>query len=86
MVRWWRTTARLDQTYGYDAAGRLTPVQDSPVLQPCTTRRSLLDADSNRTGMATAASISYDAADPLLTSGTVYDSSGRPTTALAEIR
>jgi RHS repeat-associated protein len=82
------------QQYGYDKAGRLTLVKDTPKGGSCTTRVYAYDADSNRTGMTTRSpgiggacaetggttqSYSYDAADRLIGEGMTYDSFGRIT-------
>jgi YD repeat-containing protein len=82
-----------DEAYIYDAAGRLTQVQDTLGGQ-CTTREYGYDADSNRTqyvstGPAlggacqsgTLAGVhSYDSADRLNDSGVTYDAMGGLTT------
>jgi YD repeat-containing protein len=82
--------------FGYDGAGRLTFVRDTPAGQGCTTRRYTLDANSNRTKVQTYApgsggscdststpteiSSTYDGADRRIDSGFVYDAQGRTTT------
>ncbi|MFJ3757727.1 DNRLRE domain-containing protein [Streptomyces sp. NPDC090080] len=83
------------QTYAYDAAGRLTQVQDTSTDAYCTTRTYAFDKNSNRKSLATAVagvgadcttsgattkSYSYDSADRLVNSGYVYDAFGRTTT------
>jgi RHS repeat-associated protein len=85
------------QVYTYDAAARLTRVDDT-VADACTVRKYTHDAgaagNSNRTKLETFESTdacqttsatstvntTYDAADRILTSGTVYDTLGRTTT------
>jgi RHS repeat-associated protein len=81
------------QAYTYDAAGRLSQVQDT-VSGQCTTRQYGYDADSNRTGYVstspgaggacqsgTLATVhTYDAADRLTDTGTTYDAMGNTTT------
>jgi RHS repeat-associated protein len=85
-----------DQTYGYDAAGRLTAVDDTQ--DGITTHRAYtFDDNTNRTGLTTtvdnpdgtagtpATSVyTYDSADRLQTGGgtgpVVYDAFGRTTT------
>ncbi|WP_079664840.1 DNRLRE domain-containing protein [Streptomyces sp. 3214.6] len=80
--------------YTYDAAGRLTRADDTDPSGACTRRDYTFDADSNRTALATetadvgaactstgatTTSSTYDSADRLVTSGTVYDAFGRTT-------
>ncbi|MEU1090016.1 DNRLRE domain-containing protein [Streptomyces sp. NPDC005892] len=82
-----------DQTYTYDAVGRLTTVNDI-VGDVCTTRSYRFDQRTNRTGSnsasgaataacptasAPAASSTYDSADRLTVTGYVYDAFGRTT-------
>jgi RHS repeat-associated protein len=83
------------RAYRYDAAGRLTRVDDTPVGNGCTVRRYAFDVDSNRTSKTThapatdgscapsstgtAESAQYDTADRLVDSGVLYDSFGRQT-------
>ncbi|MGY6027059.1 DNRLRE domain-containing protein [Streptomyces spinosirectus] len=82
------------QTYAYDAAGRLTQVQDTSTDAYCTTRTYAYDKNSNRKSLATATaavgadctttgatttSYAYDTADRLVNSGYVYDAFGRTT-------
>ncbi|MEU2618112.1 DNRLRE domain-containing protein [Streptomyces sp. NPDC007157] len=82
------------QAYTYDAAGRLTQVQDTSTDAFCTTRSYTYDKNSNRKTLATATgavgadcttsgatttSYSYDTADRLVNSGYVYDAFGRTT-------
>jgi len=83
------------RTYTYDAAGRLTRADDTDPDGACTRRDYTFDSNSNRTVLATSTSgvstdctstgatttsYSYDSADRLTTSGTVYDAFGRTTT------
>jgi RHS repeat-associated protein len=80
--------------FRYDKAGRLTYASETPTGGSCTTRSYGFDKDSNRLSMTTVASTmgsgcgtgsstekkySYDKADHLIDSGTVYDSFGRIT-------
>ena len=89
-------SALSSQAYSYDAAGRLTKVEDTPVGGGCTIRSYGYDADSNRTALTTKAPAadqscnpaasgsivthSYDAADRITDAGYSYDSLGRITT------
>lgn len=90
-----QTSPVSSQVFGYDAAGRLTSTQDT-YQGACTTRQYSLDANSNRTqlasfpadgtgGCSTATAPSawtggYDAADRLINAGYGYDTLGRTTT------
>lgn len=81
------------EAYTYDAAGRVSQVQDTLAGQ-CTTRQYGYDSDSNRTQYVstgpgtggvcqtgTLANIhSYDAGDRLTDTGIIYDAMGRVTT------
>jgi RHS repeat-associated protein len=83
------------QQYGYDKAGRLTLVQDTPLGGGCTTRAYEYDEDSNRKALrtrppgaggvcdtksaVTPQEYTYDAADRLTGEGVVYDNFGRIT-------
>ncbi|MFF7159356.1 RHS repeat-associated core domain-containing protein [Streptomyces sp. NPDC008139] len=81
-----------EQTYSYDAAGRLTNVDDTQ--DSVTTHRSYaFDNNTNRTSLTTVTdnpdgtsgtpattTYTYDSADRLTTPGTVYDAFGRTTT------
>ncbi|WP_240958329.1 polymorphic toxin-type HINT domain-containing protein [Streptomyces barkulensis] len=82
-----------DQTYRYDAAGRLVTVEDT-VETVCTRRTYGFDKHSNRTSLTTAAGApgadcpttggttrthTYDSADRLVDSGYTYDAFGRTT-------
>jgi RHS repeat-associated protein len=86
-----RSSTLSSQSYKYDAANRLTQVQDTPAGQGCTTRLYAYDADGNRTGQTsrnpgtggacateggTTTSHSYDSADRLIDSGSTYDAFG----------
>ena len=79
------------QSYGYDGAGRLAQVQDTPAGQGCTTRVYAYDQDGNRTSLVTHPPASgggcsgeggttephrYDSADRLMDDGSVYDALG----------
>jgi RHS repeat-associated protein len=83
------------QAYTYDAAGRLTQVQNTPAGKGCTTRIYAYDEDANRTSLTTrepgskgecsseGGSIethSYDEADRLTDKGTTYSTFGNITT------
>ncbi|MEU9404085.1 DNRLRE domain-containing protein [Streptomyces sp. NPDC048281] len=83
------------RSYTYDAAGRLTRADDTDPDGACTRRDYTFDNNTNRTALATSTSdvgaactstgatttsYSYDSADRLVTSGTVYDAFGRTTT------
>ncbi|MEU1516243.1 DNRLRE domain-containing protein [Streptomyces sp. NPDC005811] len=83
------------RAYTYDAAGRLTRADDTDPSGACTRRDYAFDDNSNRSALATSTgdvgaactstgatttSYSYDSADRLTTSGTVYDAFGRTTT------
>ncbi|MGW0435028.1 DNRLRE domain-containing protein [Micromonospora sp. NPDC003197] len=93
--QWRRAVSTLsDQTYGYDAVGRLTSVADTVAAQ-CTTRTYAYTAASNRTSMTTyvpaadgacqsttaagTRSWSYDTADRVNSTGYGYDALGRTT-------
>ncbi|MFJ8843956.1 DNRLRE domain-containing protein [Streptomyces cyaneofuscatus] len=84
-----------DQTYRYDATGRLTTVEDTADTV-CTRRGYTFDVRTNRTSLttstaapgldctttgATTTNHTYDSADRLVDSGYVYDAFGRTTTA-----
>ncbi|MFE0647145.1 DNRLRE domain-containing protein [Streptomyces sp. NPDC059534] len=81
------------QTYRYDAAGRLTTVEDTADTV-CTRRAYTFDARSNRTSLTTTAAApglnctttggsttgsTYDSGDRLVDSGYAYDAFGRAT-------
>lgn len=90
--QWAKQTSTFSkQAYSYDAAGRLTQVQNTPTGEGCTTRAYHYDQDGNRTTLTTIPPSSkgecaatggsteahwYDAADRLLDDGTVYDPAG----------
>ncbi|MFF9059879.1 DNRLRE domain-containing protein [Streptomyces sp. NPDC014882] len=82
-----------DQTYRYDASGRLTTVEDTSETV-CTRRVYAFDARTNRKSLTTAAgtpgtdcpagggttvSSTYDSADRIVDSGYAYDAFGRTT-------
>ncbi len=82
------------QAYTYDAAGRLTQVQNTPAGQGCTTRAYAYDEDTNRTSLTTFAPGSkgectstggtvekhaYDSADRLTDTGAKYSEFGNVT-------
>lgn len=85
-----------DQTYTYDATGRLASVEDTPAGGGCTIRSYGYNADSNRTSLTTkppaadggcqpgvpgtTITRSYDAADRIHGGGYTYDTFGRITT------
>jgi YD repeat-containing protein len=90
-----RSSTLSGEAYAYDNAGRLTQVQETPAGKGCTTRIYAYDADSNRlslttrepgaegkcaTSGGTAESHTYDEADRLSDTGTVYDAFGNTTT------
>ena len=78
------------KTYTYDAAGRLTQVQNTPAGKGCTTRIYAYDEDTNRTSLTTAnqrkgecateggtkENHTYDTADRLTDTGTTYNTFG----------
>jgi RHS repeat-associated protein len=90
--QWLEQTSTLShQAYSYDAAGRLTQVQNTPVGKGCTTRIYAYDEDTNRTSLTTrepngkgecateGGSVekhSYDAADRLADTGVTYNTFG----------
>jgi len=84
-----------EQTYAYDKAGRLTRTDDTAADETCTRRAYTLDANSNRTGLATSTGAAgagctdtgattvtstYDSADRVIATGVAYDAFGRTTT------
>ncbi|MFJ5933115.1 DNRLRE domain-containing protein [Streptomyces sp. NPDC093071] len=84
-----------DQSYAYDALGRLTTVLDT-ADSVCTRRAYAFDKHSNRTSLTTAAAApgldcpasggtaktyTYDTADRAVDAGFTYDAFGRTTTA-----
>lgn len=83
------------QHFGYDGAGRLTHVEDTPAGQPCTVRDYGFDADTNRTSLTSrpanpdgsclltggsTQTSTFDTADRLTDNGIAYDPFGRITT------
>ncbi|MFK0113909.1 DNRLRE domain-containing protein [Streptomyces sp. NPDC091217] len=83
------------RNYTYDAAERLTRADDTDPDGACTRRDYTFDNNTNRTSLAASVSdvsaactstgaittpYSYDSANRLVTSGTVYDAFGRTTT------
>jgi RHS repeat-associated protein len=94
--QWLEQTSNLSkQAYTYDAAGRLTQVQNTPVGKGCTTRVYAYDEDTNRTSLTTREpnakgecaseggtieSHTYDTADSLTDTGTSYNTFGDITT------
>jgi RHS repeat-associated protein len=90
--QWAKQTSTFSkQVYSYDAAGRLTQVQNTPTGEGCTTRVYHYEQDGNRTALTTTQPNSkgecvftggtnethwYDAADRLIDDGTVYDPAG----------
>jgi RHS repeat-associated protein len=91
-----QTSTLSHQAYAYDAAGRLTQVQNTPAGKACTTRVYGYDEDTNRTSLTTyqpnaksecstetANSVekhTYDTADRLTDTGTKYSEFGDITT------
>lgn len=86
-------TGWSDQTFRYDAVGRLSSVEDTSETV-CTWRSYGFDGRTNRTSLTTASSVpgtdcptsggttrtsTYDTADRLVDSGYVYDGLGRNT-------
>jgi RHS repeat-associated protein len=88
-----QTTSFSAKAYAYDAAGRLTQTQDTPTGQACVTRNYTYDTDTNRTSTTkiigsksacateggTSEPNSYDTADRLTDTGTVYENFGNIT-------
>jgi YD repeat-containing protein len=90
--QWLEQTSTLShQAYTYDAAGRLTQVQNTPAGGKCTTRIYEYDADTNRTDLktyepgtegkcatekGTEEKYTYDEADRLIDAGTKYGEFG----------
>ncbi|TJZ94930.1 RHS repeat protein [Actinacidiphila oryziradicis] len=84
-----------EQSFGYDAAGRLKSVDDT-TNTACTRRTYAFDSRSNRTSLTsavaapgidctstggTSTSFAYDSADRIVVAGYAYDNLGRTTTA-----
>ncbi len=93
--QWLEQTSTLShQAYTYDAAGRLTQVQNTPTGKDCTTRIYTYDEDTNRTSLTTRESSTekcateggkiqqhtYDTADRLTDPGIAYNTFGDITT------
>jgi RHS repeat-associated protein len=90
--QWLTQTSSLSkQAYTYDAAGRLTQVQNTPAGKGCTTRSYAYDEDSNRISLTTrepnlkkectttggtVENHTYDTADRLTDTGTTYNNFG----------
>jgi RHS repeat-associated protein len=93
--QWLEQTSTLShQAYTYDAAGRLTQVQDTPTGKGCTTRMYAYDEDTNRVSLktyepnskgecaseaVTEESHTYDSADRLDDAGVKYSEFGNIT-------
>lgn len=86
-----QTSTLAKQAYAYDAAGRLTQVQNTPVGKGCMTHIYAYDEDTNRTSLTTREPNSkgecateggtvekhtYDTADRLTDSGIAYNTFG----------
>jgi RHS repeat-associated protein len=86
-----QTSSLSSETYGYDEAGRLTEVQETPVGKGCTVRLYAYDQEGNRTSLTTrepgregkcaveggsVANHSYDAANRLTDAGVAYNPFG----------
>jgi RHS repeat-associated protein len=94
--QWLTQTSNLSkQQYTYDASGRLTQVQNTPVGKGCTTRIYAYDEDSNRISLTTrepnlkkectttggtTESHTYDTADRLTDNSIAYNDFGDITT------
>ncbi len=89
-----QTSTFSHQAYIYDAAGRLTQVQNTPTGKGCTTRVYAYDEEANRTSLTTrepnaknecateggtVETHSYDAANRLVDAGVVYSTFGNIT-------
>jgi RHS repeat-associated protein len=90
--QWLEQTSTLShQAYTYDAAGRLTQVQNTPAGKGCTTRVYTYDEDTNRTSLTTrepgakgectseggtVETHTYDSADRLDDTGVKYNEFG----------
>jgi RHS repeat-associated protein len=93
--QWLSQTSTLSsQAYAYDAAGRLTQVQNTPAGKGCTTRIYAYEEDTNRVSLTTREPGSkgecqttggtvekhtYDTADRLIDAGTSYNTFGNIT-------
>jgi RHS repeat-associated protein len=89
-----QTSTLSHQAYTYDAAGRLTQVQNTPAGKGCTTRIYAYEEDTNRTSLTTrepgtegkcateggtVEKHTYDSADRLTDTGTKYNEFGNIT-------
>ncbi len=89
-----RASTLADETYAYDAAGRLVQTTETPAGKGCVTRIYRYDEDSNRTSLTTrepgtegkcaseggtTERHTYDAGDRLNDAGTTYDEFGNIT-------
>ncbi len=89
------STLSEEPGYAYDAAGRLTQIQEAPAGKGCTTRVYAYDEESNRTSLTTRAPTSegkcaseggtaevhaYDPANRINDAGTTYDAFGNALT------
>jgi RHS repeat-associated protein len=90
-----QTSTLSHQAYAYDAAGRLTQVQNTPAGKGCTTRIYAYEEDTNRTSLTTrepgtegkcaseggtVEKHTYDSADRLTDTGIKYSEFGNITT------
>jgi tripartite motif-containing protein 71 len=88
------STLAEEPSYSYDAAGRLTQVQETPAGKGCKTRVYSYDEESNRTGLTarepnaegkctteggTLQAHSYDSANRLIDAGVTYETFGNTT-------
>ncbi|HTA35409.1 MAG TPA: RHS repeat domain-containing protein [Solirubrobacteraceae bacterium] len=88
------STLSEEPSYTYDAAGRLTQVQEIPAGEGCTTRGYVYDEEGSRTSLTTTAPgaegnciseggaterHSYDSADRMIDSGVAYETFGNTT-------
>ncbi len=83
-----QTSTLANESYTYDAAGRLIEAQETPTGESCKTRHYSYDEDSNRTtltsqigkscatGGETVESHVYDSADRLIDPGVEYSTEG----------
>jgi DNA-binding beta-propeller fold protein YncE len=88
------STLAEEPSYTYDAAGRLTQVQEAPAGKGCKTRVYAYDEESNRTGLATSEpnaegkcateggvlqAHAYDSVNRLIDAGLIYEAFGNAT-------